>query len=259
MKILLLAGLLTASLVSPMSAPKEKTRILLIGHKHDHPPQCHMYLETCRVLAKCLMQTPGVEAVVSDGWPTDPNVLKGVKAIVLYTSPGGTILLEDAHRAEAERLLKEGVGYTAIHWATDAKPEVGEAYLKVLGGWFHTDFSKLSTTISRLTQSDPKHEICRGWSDYESREEFYLDLKFEPSAKPLVTAIVDGKDQVVAWTYERPESKKGRSFGTTLGHFYDTYRKESFRRLLINGILWTAHVKVPKDGAPCRAVEVDFP
>jgi len=258
-KGLFLIGLFATHNVTLPAEPAVKTKILLIGHKHDHPPQSHMYLEVCGMLAKCLMQTPGVEAVVSDGWPTDPGVLKGVKAIVLYTSPGGTILLDDAHRAEAEKLLREGVGYTAIHWATDAKPELGEAYLKVLGGWFHTDFSKLNTITSKLVQADPKHDICRGWSDYESREEFYLDLKFEPTVKPLVTATVDGKTQVVAWTYERPNSRKGRSFGTTLGHFYDTYRKDSFRRLLVNGILWTAHVKVPKEGAPCRTVEADFP
>jgi len=47
--------------------------------------------------------------------------------------------------------------------------------------------------------------------------------------KPLVTAVVEGKTQVVGWTYERPDSKGGRSFGTTLGHFYETYRKEQFR------------------------------
>src|SRR5438045_1798835 len=151
-----------------------RTKIVLIGHKHDHPPQSHMYLEVCGVLAKCLMQTPGVEAVVSDGWPTDPAVLKDAKAIVFYTSPAGNILLDESHRAEAERLLKSGVGYVAIHWGADAKLELGEAYQKILGGWFHDTFCPLKTTDGRITQADPKHEICRGWSDYESKEEFYL-------------------------------------------------------------------------------------
>jgi len=103
----------------------------------------------------------GVEAVVSDGWPTDPAVLKDAKALVFYTSPAGNILLDESHRAEAERLLKSGVGYVAIHWGTDAKLELGEAYQKILGGWFHDTFCPLKTTDGRITQADPKHEICR--------------------------------------------------------------------------------------------------
>jgi type 1 glutamine amidotransferase len=41
----------------------------------------------------------------------------------------------------------------------------------------------------------------------------------------------------------------GRSFGTTLGHFHDNFANESFRRLIVNGILWSARIDVPPDGA----------
>ena len=41
---------------------------------------------------------------------------------------------------------------------------------------------------------------------------------------------------------------KGRSFGITLGHFHPNYGIESFRKAIINGILWTANVEVPKNG-----------
>jgi hypothetical protein len=34
-----------------------------------------------------------VETVVSNGWPTDPADVKGVRAIVLHTRLGGTVLL----------------------------------------------------------------------------------------------------------------------------------------------------------------------
>ncbi len=46
----------------------------------------------------------------------------------------------------------------------------------------------------------------------------------------------------------------GRSFGTTLGHFHDNYERDDFRRMMINGILWTAGVDVPEHGAN---VEID--
>src|SRR5262249_12240330 len=119
------------------------TKILLIGKDRDHPFTTHEYLSDCQLLAKCLRQTPGVEAVVSNGWPTDPAVLKDVKAIVLHTANGGDVLLGGPQRRQVEELLKNGVGLTAIHWSTGAsKGEVGEQYLRTLGGWFNPEFSR---------------------------------------------------------------------------------------------------------------------
>ena len=71
--------------------PGGEKKILLIGHNLDHAWGTHMYLPTCKILAKCLTQTPGVNAIVSDGWPKDKNAIKGVDALVLYSSPGGEI------------------------------------------------------------------------------------------------------------------------------------------------------------------------
>ena len=74
---------------------QEKKTVLLIGHKPDHPPKCHEYLSTCELLAKCLRQTRGVEAVVSNGWPTDAKLLERTDSLVLYTSPGAEIVLAE--------------------------------------------------------------------------------------------------------------------------------------------------------------------
>src|SRR5438105_7447516 len=131
----LLLALAAASIASATPTAERKTKILLIGHQHDHPAGSHMYLETCAVLAKCLAQTPGVEAVVSDGWPKDPNALKNVRSIVFYSSHGGDILLAPDHRAQAEQMMRDGVGLVAIHWATGAGKEIGDEWIKLLGGW----------------------------------------------------------------------------------------------------------------------------
>ncbi|MEK6249603.1 MAG: hypothetical protein N2C12_15580, partial [Planctomycetales bacterium] len=89
---------------------KEAKKILLIGHELDHAWATHMYLDTCELLAKCLRQTPGVEAVVSNGWPEDKKLLKDVDSIVLYSSPGGDLLLDGQQAGEVDQLMKQGVG-----------------------------------------------------------------------------------------------------------------------------------------------------
>jgi putative heme-binding domain-containing protein len=231
---------------------KKTTKILLIPTKIDHPYGSHMYAHECGVLAKCLNQTPGVEAVVSPDfeWPKDANLLKEVKAIVYYSRPAGDIVLDPVRREQALKLLKSGVGFTAIHWGTGASPKFGPDYQEILGGWFHNSFGGLNTGKRELVQVAPEHPICRGWKPYVLREEYYLKLKYDPKARPVLKANVDGNDQTVAWVFERPDSNGGRSFGTTLGHFHDNFEIEAFRRALVNGILWTAHVEVPQGGAP---------
>ena len=57
-----------------------------------------------------------------------------------------------------------------------------------------------------------------------------------------------GGEQIVAWTFERPDG--GRSFGTTLSHFHEVWRGESFWRLIVNAILQAAKLEVPEARAP---------
>lgn len=241
-------------------AAGEKTRILLIGKNRDHPYATHEYMTDCRLLAKCLRQTKGVEAVVSNGWPKDNKVLKGVTAIALYTARGGDVILHPRARKDALQMLKNGIGYTAIHWSTDANKLNGPKYKNILGGWFSRPFagSRLLTKKLTLTQAAPDHPICRGWKDYDLHDEYYLDLKFNAKARPVLTVNAQGKDHTVGWVFERPNSKGGRSFGCVCGHFHRNFAIRDFRKALVNGILWTARVEVPKAGAPVEITKQDL-
>jgi outer membrane protein assembly factor BamB/type 1 glutamine amidotransferase len=243
-----------------LEAPGQKTtRILLIGKDRDHPYGSHEYMTECNLLAHCLQQTPGVETIVSNGWPTDPEKLKDVKAIVLYTANGGNVILAPKVRRQVEEMLKAGVGLTAIHWSTGADKLNGPDYQKILGAWFSTkDGSRLNTTITTLIQKAPDHPICRGWKDYRLRDEYYLNLKFQPDITPVIQVQLDGKDYTVGWVYERPGSKGGRSFGFVCGHFHANFGEKEFRQACVNGILWTAHRDVPTAGAPVAITAEDM-
>src|SRR5690348_6585191 len=155
-------------IISTTFAADKKTKILLIGKDLDHARATHTYISDCELLSKCLRQTAGVEAVVSNGWPKDPEVLKDVKAIVLHTRLGGTVLFRGPQRRQVEEMLKKGVGLTAIHWGTGAETPEGGPWLQAMGGWFNAEgdgFSRYLVQGSKLRQTEPKHPICRGWSD----------------------------------------------------------------------------------------------
>lgn len=235
-----------------------KKKIVLIGHELDHAWATHMYLDTCQLLAMCLEQTPGVEAVVSNGWPKDAKTFEGVSAIVMYSSPGAEVMLDGPHAQQAQQLMKDGVGLVAIHWATGVmeanKERLGKRYLNYLGGmWVH--FVGLVIADSELKQLDADHPVCRGWKPYDLNDEFYLNPTISPQAKPLLQVQANGKPLVVGWAHNRADG--GRSFGTTLGHFHRNFKIEAFRRMMVNGILWSAGVEVPAEGAPVSVTAAD--
>jgi type 1 glutamine amidotransferase len=252
-------GLVLCAADAALGADKAKTKILFIGKEPDHPYGSHMYLHTCRVLAKCVELTPGVEAVVSDGWPKDAKTLEGVKAIVLYTSPAAELLLEGPHRDQVDALMNKGVGLVTIHWASSVKKEnldrLGPTWLSYTGGTWVSNVG-LSGGKSPLKQLIADHPICRGWKEHEIEDEYYLDPVLK-GAKPLLQVRErKGKDVVVGWVHERKDG--GRAFATTLGHPYKNFQDESFRRMIVNGILWAAEVDVPKEGAPVNLAEKDL-
>jgi type 1 glutamine amidotransferase len=237
-------------------ADRPKTKILFIGKDPDHPYGSHMYLQTCAVLARCVELTPGVEAVVSNGWPKEARTLDGVKAIVVYASPAAELLLEGPHRGQVDDLMKKGVGLVTIHWASSVSQKdldrLGPTWLGYLGGTWVSNVG-LSGGKSPLKQLLPEHPVCRGWKEFEIDDEYYLDPIIK-QAKPLLQVRErKGKDVVVGWVYERPDG--GRAFATTLGHPYANFQREPLRRLIVNGILWAAHVEVPKEGAPVNLDE----
>jgi type 1 glutamine amidotransferase len=211
-----------------------------------------MYADVCRLLAASLNRTAGVEASVCPDldWPSDESLLESADAIVYYSRPAGDILLSPKHRKTFDEMLARGVGLSAIHWATAAEVDVGPRYLDVLGGWFHTQFCGLKVDRRPLLTPTPGHAILRGVAAWDVRDEFYLNLKFHEKVVPVGSVNVDGMDQTVAWAFER--SGGGRSFGTTLGHFHENFAIEPFRKMVVNGILWSADVEVPNEGADVR-------
>jgi type 1 glutamine amidotransferase len=233
-----------------------KTKIVLIPTALDHPWATHMYSQGCGVLAECLNRNPEVEAIVSPDldWPKDPQVLEGVDAIVYYSRAAGDIILAPERRDQVLKLLREGVGYVAVHWSTaTGDAAIGEEYLDILGGWFHFDHSGLKTEKQTVLQADPEHPISRGWESFPVFDEFYLNLKFKERAHPIAKVNVDGTDQVVAWAFKREDG--GRSFGTTLAHFHSNFSIPEFRRMIVNGILWAAQTEIPEQGSEIEVPE----
>ena len=67
------------------------------------------------------------------------------------------------------------------------------------------------------------------------------------SGNPHVRAsVANGEPQHLGWCVERPD--RGRGFGCTGGHYHQNWGNDQFRKLILNGILWTAKMEVSEGG-----------
>src|SRR5205823_6455928 len=95
-----------------------------------------------------------------------------------------------------------------------------------------------------------KHPVTTGVGPVRVHDEFYYALKAveKPASAPvsLLTAAIDGHDETVAWAWERPDG--GRSFGFSGLHFHENWKLPEYRRLVVQGILWSVKLPIPKEG-----------
>ena len=239
-----------------------KTKILLIASKPDHPYLSHMYLHECCLLAKCLRQNAGVDAVVNFGWPENEDLLSEADSIVMYSTPVADHLLSNENTCKKfQQIVNAGKGIVGLHWATgllhEKNKERGQLWLDSLGCIYDINQSNVMMDYSNVIRLVKDHPVSNGWLDFLVYDEYYLNMKVAKGAVPVVKVeIADGNEEIVAWCYQRQDG--GRSYANTLGHYHYNFANPSFLKMYLNGILWTAKYDIPKDGAKCQVSAEDI-
>jgi type 1 glutamine amidotransferase len=276
---LIASALLIASLplfAMEQTQPRPK-KIVMMGMNTDHKAGEHEYMAGLAILAECLKQTPGVEVTIfkvgpnpnkekgkpwASGWPAEAKAMEDADCIVCFCKTAGTYFEADGERKEKfQEIMKKGAGFVSLHWAVETEKKFGEpAFMAIQGGYYEPGYSTNPHNTATVQQTDPTHPISHGWKPFEARDEFYFKMRLMPDAKPVLTASLTGydkklyPDETIGWVYVRKDNKgplgEGRSFGFTGCHFHQNFGIEGFRRMIVNGILWTAGVDVPQDGAP---------
>jgi type 1 glutamine amidotransferase len=248
--------LLAATWCGALAAPPAK--IVLVAGKPSHGPGEHEFNAGSMLLAKCLRQNSGVDAVVvKGGWPADDSLFDGASSIVLYMDGGENHpALADDRLAKLGALMKRGVGLACLHYAVEVPGDHGGMeLLEWIGGFYRRPYSQNPVNEVELTQTAPAHPISRGWDDFRSTDEWYYRIVFRKDDKrlvPILTAMLPKdapQQETVAWAVERADG--GRGFGFTGGHYHHNWGLEDQRRLVVNAIRWTAKVDVPATGAKC--------
>ena len=225
-------------------------------------------------LAKCIQENvPEAETVVYQGWPKDPHALDDAATVVIYCD-GGDGHLVMKHLDEFDKLARKGVGLACIHYAVEIpKGKAGDLMKSWIGGYFET-FWSVNPDWDGHFEKFPDHPVARGVHPFTISDEWYYHMRFPDDMKgvtPILTAVPPdethrkgndahganphvfarkGMPEHMAWAYQRPDG--GRGFGFTGGHYHWNWGCDSFRTVVLNGIVWTAGLEVPAGGVPSK-------
>ncbi len=242
--------------------PKLAKIVLLAGSVSNKAGQ-HEYFAGCAILANALKQTPGVWPVMAaDGWPKDERIFDGARAIVVYADGGEKLpFLEAARWEKVKSLVGKGAGLVMLHQAVDVPEARAEEIKSWLGGVFVKDIGCRGHWDMEFADF-PKHAVTRGVKPFAAPGDGWLyNLHFAAGAVPIIAGQVPdkarttadakahaGRAETIGWAYERADG--GRSFAFTGADLHRNWQVESQRRLVTNGILWSAKIEIPEGGAP---------
>lgn len=275
---IILGFTLSASLVAAQETATAPKKVVLIAGPKSHGPVgngIHDYPWSVKLL-KVMLDNSNVREQVRveyhlDGWPADPTTLNDADAImVISDGRDGDKYAEaphfesDEHRELVQRQIHRGCGFLTFHFSTFAPDEYAAQILDWSGGYFdwETDgqrewYSAIQTIEGDVELPHAEHPVCNGVEPFSMKEEFYYNIRFADDAQSTVPILsvpaLSGREPdggVVAWVRERANG--GRGFGTTCGHFYDNWRNDNFRTLILNAIVWAAGGDVPPGGVTSR-------
>ncbi len=255
------------------SDPKLVKIVLLAGKPaKGKKPGEHENFAGSVLLYKMLKQTPGVHPVlVQDGWPKNEAIFSGTKCIVLYTEGAGLQEYMPAERwAILKKTLDAGAGIVHLHTAIDYPAKQGMEMSAYTGGFWDKSISCRGHWDTEV-KNFPDHPTCRGVKSFTLNDGWLFNPHLLPDTKGIVTIAQDiapdklrstadakkhlGRSEILGWTYE--DGKK-RAFTFTGGHEQKNWKLEGLRKLVVNGILWSAGLEIPKDGAVVALNEAEL-
>jgi hypothetical protein len=258
-----------AAVAAEPSPAEGKRRIVFVHGAASHGYGGHAYGPAFRLLARILnANVPAVSAVVvpEDG---DLSALDTAHAIMLGSDGGHLVKKLGDH---LEPLMAKGVGLGAIHYTLDPTDRKAvDRLIAWIGGAYEQHWS-VNPHWEAEFKSFPVHPVTRGLKPFKADDEWYYHMRFAPERERLTAVLAavppertrqgpdgphsgnpavrarKGKPEVLAWVYERPGG--GRGFGFTGMHTHWTWAQDSYRKSVLNALVWLAGAEVPPAGVP---------
>ena len=239
----LLSFILIMSVTVAFAGPKS---ILFLAGKPSHGKGEHEFHDSGKLLVDALNGS-GLElkaTLYKDKWP-EAAALASIDALVMYSDGNGDHPAL-GHEAELKALSDRGVGIAILHYALDGEPgALNDAIQHCVGGFYDEAMSQNPLWTAKGIKL-AKHPITSGVNPFELKDEWYYGINLGV-VMPLLTVVPpqESDEQALAWTFE---AAGRRGFGFTGGHYHSNWAQPDFRKLVLNGIVWTVGLEVPEGG-----------
>lgn len=153
----------------------------------------------------------------------------------------------EQQQAFLELMKTSGIGLLALHHNMGAHPSWDE-YKSIIGGKYIFKACEIDgkpygpsnyahDQDMKIVVEDKTHPITQGVDDFTIRDETYSQYYVAPDVKRLLKTDHPKNDPPIAWVRE---FGKSRVFYFMLGHDHKAWEHPSFRKILVQGIRWTA-------------------
>lgn len=263
----------------PEPAPAETKKILFLAGPRDHgAPGRHEYELDLRTLAESFDNAANVSDVstqVTVGRiPRDLGPLQDASVIVINSSsdraedeihplfPPDPTTNHRGYDAETtaylealdELIKRRRIGVVVLHYALWAENWAArEYYMNWLGGLWVQIGSKNPVDEWSMTFENERHPILRGVKPWTYRDEVFCRFLLPNDRRRTNLLLATPKEdragigpQIASWAYQRDDGGRGFVFGGA--DFRDNLAREDYRRFLMNGIAWAAHIEIPREG-----------
>ncbi|PCJ56548.1 MAG: hypothetical protein COA79_18490 [Planctomycetota bacterium] len=264
-----------------------RKNILLVAGKKSHGPEgngIHDYPAFVKTIKVLLDQSNNLKDInvqtVFDDWPEEPSIFDSADTIVFISDGKDSDVCGEPvpftttpERFNCiEKQLERGCGFVTFHFSTFFNNQEGEKIQNWNGGYFKWQNEKKEREwYSNITRKNefidlptPSHELSHGLIPFMLQEEYYYNIKFHQDQKGLIPiwnipTLPDLKDQTggyVSWGFERKDG--GRGFATTCGHDIGKFAIDQFRKMILNGIIWSANIPVPTEGVQSTMISTNL-
>ncbi len=277
------AAAAASPILARAAAPAKTRKLVLIAGTPSHGPGDHEFNAGVQLLNSCLQNVEGLQTVVQlSGYPKDESIFDGADAILCYADGGGGHPLIQGNRLKTiGALMDKGVGLMCAHYGVEVPADKGgKEFQDWIGGYYENKYS-CNPMWSPEYKTFPDHPITRGVKPFSIRDEWYMTMRFRPEMKG-VTSILSavpsdavrngpyvypagpyphiqankGKAETMMWAVERPDG--GRGVGFTGGHVHRNWLEPSFRKVVLNALLWVSKVDVPEGGVASEVTEEEI-
>lgn len=276
---------LALAFLGTLSAADKKLMVMIAG-KPSHGPAQHEHNAGIQLLRKCLEQGAAgqmeIKHHLNGEWPSQEELSQAATVVIYSDGGGGHPALQGDRLQQLDKEMKRGCGFLTLHYAVEPTIEKGnKEFIDWMGGAFEINWS-VNPHWDANFKEFPAHPISSGVKPFSTNDEWYFFMRFRQGMKgvtpilsdvapestmsrpdgahsgnPAVRESVKNKEkQHVAWAAERDGG--GRGFGFTGGHYHKGWGNNDQRKLVLNAILWTAHIDVPAAGVESVVTEADL-